>query len=259
MKLENNYNLNSYNFLYSLVIVLTLLICTADRSVQAQSKSKESDKLEKKMTQVSGSDFIDVIITPKGGWSSGLTNELNNKGALKKKSFTNFSFQVFKVKRSDIDNIASRADVDFIALDDTVKTLGHMTNTTGANAVRNINGNSNPLNGTGVGIVIVDSGIDPNHVSFKDDSGNSRIVYNQDFTGENRTTDPYGHGTHVASIAAGNNSVSNGAYEGVAPNAKLINLRVLIRFGVNFGFACSIKAAAPETAGVAIEVPDKYI
>lgn len=227
MKLEYKNNLKTFNRFSLFAAMLALFICAASSQVLAQSKPKESDKLEKKMSQVSGSDFIDVIITPKGGWTSGLTTELTNKGALKKKSFTNFSFQAFKVKRSDISNIASRSDVAFIALDDTVKTLGHMTNTTGANAVRNINGSNNPLNGTGVGIVIVDSGIDPNHVSFKDAAGVSRIVYNQDFTGENRTNDPYGHGTHVAGIAAGNGIVSSGAYEGVASNAKLINLRVL--------------------------------
>ena len=34
---------------------------------------------------------------------------------------------------------------------------------------------------------------------------------------------------------------------------------ILIIFGVSFGFACSIRAAAPETIGVAIEVPLRYI
>src|SRR5207244_7306240 len=56
---------------------------------------------------------------------------------------------------------------------------------------------------------------------------NVRVIANQDFTGENRTDDPYGHGSHVASIAAGNGRVSNAAYLGIAPNAKIINLRVL--------------------------------
>src|ERR671920_1009351 len=46
-------------------------------------------------------------------------------------------------------------------------------------------------------------------------------------TGEGRTDDPYGHGTHVASIVAGNGRISNASYTGVAPNANLINLRVL--------------------------------
>ena len=65
------------------------------------------------------------------------------------------------------------------------------------------------------------------HVDFKDKNGNSRIVFNKDFTGENRTDDPYGHGSHVSAIAGGNGLVSNAAYLGIAPNAKLINLRVL--------------------------------
>src|SRR6185436_13501853 len=41
------------------------------------------------------------------------------------------------------------------------------------------------------------------------------------------TDDPFGHGTHVAAVAAGNSHVSDGAYTGIAPRAKLINVRVL--------------------------------
>src|SRR6185436_6719707 len=59
-----------------------------------------------------------------------------------------------------------------------------------------------------------------------------RVAYSEDFTGEGRTDDPYGHGTHVASLAAGNGRISNGQYVGIAPNAKLINLRVLNSEGV---------------------------
>jgi serine protease AprX len=49
-----------------------------------------------------------------------------------------------------------------------------------------------------------------------------------DFTGgSGLTSDPYGHGTHVAAIAAGNGIVSQGAYMGIAPDANILNLRVL--------------------------------
>ena len=54
-----------------------------------------------------------------------------------------------------------------------------------------------------------------------------------DFTGSGSpATDPFGHGTHVAALAAGNGSVAGGAYTGVAPNANVINLRVLDEDGV---------------------------
>lgn len=65
-------------------------------------------------------------------------------------------------------------------------------------------------------------------------TGPNRIVYSYNFT----TTDPtdtldsYGHGTHVAGLIAGNGSNSTGSqfsrtFLGIAPDADLINLRVL--------------------------------
>ena len=116
----------------------------------------------------------------------------------------------------------------YVSLDKQMKSLGHVSQTTGADAVRT---QTTPtpytLDGSGVAIAVLDSGIYQQHVSFLGTTGTSRIIVNKDFTGENRTDDPYGHGTHVASIAAGNGRVSNGAYTGVAPNAKIVNLRVL--------------------------------
>ena len=58
--------------------------------------------------------------------------------------------------------------------------------------------NDNALDGSGVGIAILDSGIDTGHDSFLNGSNGVRVVYNEDFTNEGRTDDPYGHGTHVA-------------------------------------------------------------
>ncbi len=84
------------------------------------------------------------------------------------------------------------------------------------------------LDGTGIGIAVLDSGIDTGHASFLESKGNGlRVVYSKDFTGEGRTDDPHGHGTHVASIAAGNGRVARAEYVGIAPNANIINLRVL--------------------------------
>jgi serine protease AprX len=83
--------------------------------------------------------------------------------------------------------------------------------------------------GSGVGIAIIDSGITP--VDDLTTGGVSRIVYSQDFVGTG-TNDFYGHGTHVAGIAAGNATDSTcptctRTLKGMAPNANLINLRVL--------------------------------
>ena len=75
--------------------------------------------------------------------------------------------------------------------------------------------------GAGVKICIIDTGIDPNHPDFA-----GRIAQAQDFTGEG-PVDGNGHGTHVASVAAGNGKASNGKYRGVAPDATILSAKVL--------------------------------
>src|SRR5205085_3781028 len=97
------------------------------------------------------------------------------------------------------------------------------------------------LDGTGIGIAVLDSGIDITHKAFLGNDDRLRIVVNKDFTGEGRTDDPYGHGTHVATIAAGNGRISNARYIGIAPNANLLNLRVLNSQGA--GSVSSVLAA----------------
>src|SRR4051812_17013420 len=80
--------------------------------------------------------------------------------------------------------------------------------------------------GNGIGVGIIDSGIAP----VPDLWG--RIAGFYDFTNGQPGTasfpiDGYGHGTHVAGLVAGSGMMSNGQYTGVAPNARLIGLRVL--------------------------------
>lgn len=58
-------------------------------------------------------------------------------------------------------------------------------------------------NGSGRKIAILDTGIDPNHVLFHFANGTSKIIAQVDFTDDNDPYDYHGHGTHVASIAAG--------------------------------------------------------
>ena len=72
------------------------------------------------------------------------------------------------------------------------------------------------LDGTGVTVAILDSGIDATHPDFA-----GKIVANENFTTDPNADDVVGHGTHVASIIAGSGAKSGGKYKGVAPGAKL--------------------------------------
>jgi len=188
-------------------------------------RQKVSADLQQQLGQ---SGKVNVVVKSVKAWTSTLDTAVKNNNGTVTKSFANFPLRTVSLPASAVAALAARADVDYVALDREVKLLGHVSLTTGADAAR-VMANSNPAyDGTGIGIAVLDSGIDPNHTALTQESGGAtRIAYSKDFTGENRTDDPYGHGTHVASIAAGNGQVSNGAYRGIAPNAKLVNLRVL--------------------------------
>ncbi|MBI1296162.1 S8 family serine peptidase [bacterium] len=110
-----------------------------------------------------------------------------------------------------------------------------------------------PKRGSSVTVAVVDSGIAP-HWDLNDANGNSRILVHAGFlNGQNyefpaqsfdsyflwfletsgiTIDDFYGHGTHVAGTIAGNGQRSNGAYMGVAPETKLIDMKVINDHGV---------------------------
>jgi|Deesub1362B_J571_1020462.scaffolds.fasta_scaffold00360_6 subtilisin family serine protease len=88
------------------------------------------------------------------------------------------------------------------------------------------------INGSGVKIAILDTGIDKTHLDLDDLDDNPqtidpKVVAERCFTDENHTTDGYGHGTHCAGIAAGTGKASNYTYVGVASAAQLLNGKVL--------------------------------
>ncbi|MFG2936565.1 S8 family serine peptidase [Streptomyces sp. NPDC048282] len=76
--------------------------------------------------------------------------------------------------------------------------------------------------GKGVKIAVLDTGVDADHPDLK-----GQVAESRNFSTSADTDDHYGHGTHVASIAAGTGAGSHGTYKGVAPDAKILNGKVL--------------------------------
>src|SRR5690349_10304679 len=195
-------------------------------------KKKISRDIVKKVSDGHGADLVRVIIQPVNQPELSLDSTLEFTGSNIRK-LKLFQTRIVTLPAQAALTLASRNDVAYVALSREARPMGHLSLTTGADQVRaTTNSTSSSLDGSGIGIAIIDSGIDTNHRSFLDRSNSVRVVYNEDFTGEGRTDDPYGHGTHVASLAAGNGRISNAQYTGIAPNANLINLRVLNSQGV---------------------------
>ncbi|MFF7978128.1 S8 family serine peptidase [Streptomyces sp. NPDC007901] len=102
-------------------------------------------------------------------------------------------------------------------------------------------------NGKGVKIAVLDTGVDATHPDLKD-----QVIESKNFTSAADATDHFGHGTHVASIAAGTGAKSHGKYTGVAPGAKILNGKVLddTGSGDDSGILAGMEWAAAQGADI---------
>ncbi|MFI9242604.1 S8 family peptidase [Streptomyces sp. NPDC053086] len=101
--------------------------------------------------------------------------------------------------------------------------------------------------GKGVKVAVLDTGVDTTHPDLKD-----QVVESKNFTPAADATDHFGHGTHVASIVAGTGAKSGGKFKGVAPDAKLLNGKVLddTGSGDDSGILAGMEWAAAQGADV---------
>ncbi|MGW1805046.1 S8 family peptidase [Streptomyces sp. NPDC002078] len=101
--------------------------------------------------------------------------------------------------------------------------------------------------GKGVKVAVLDTGVDTSHPDLKD-----QVIASRNFSGAADATDHFGHGTHVASIVAGTGAKSGGKYKGVAPDAEILNGKVLddTGSGDDSGILAGMEWAAQQGASV---------
>jgi serine protease AprX len=141
-----------------------------------------------------------------------------------------FNSAAFTIPVSALTAMDNDSEIASVTIDHPMTAMDDLTN--GATGVASA-WNSG-YTGTGIGVAVIDSGINGNHPDLWNANHTaSRVVYHQDFTGTATTNsagakyDLYGHGTHVAGIIGGNGYLSGGQYEGVAPGVNLVDLRAL--------------------------------
>ena len=85
--------------------------------------------------------------------------------------------------------------------------------------------------GRGVTIAVLDTGVHAAHPDLSDlQTGASRVIHCVDFSAEGASEaqcqDTFGHGTFMAGLMAGNGASSGGTYQGTAPEASIVSVKL---------------------------------
>src|SRR3989449_1485918 len=201
-------------------------------SIANGDEHKLSKDLEALKNGPSGAT-VDVIIQFNQTPTDAHHQKVQDRGGALKTRLDVIKGAHYSVPVESLEALADDPDVAYISPDRQLN--GSLDNT--AAAVNAKVAWQSGWDGTGIGVAVIDSGITGHSDLYNTGGGGGklRIVYSQDFVGGG-TNDYYGHGEHVAGIIAGSGKGSNYStylrtFKGIAPNANLINLRVLDQNG----------------------------
>ena len=227
-----------------------------------------SPDLNRISAQAIHTQTVRVIAQAQKGNIAGLRDEIIRQGGKPLGELELIDAVVAELPAISLNSVANAPDSLYLSADSqtfsSVVETGsqiHLLATTGASQVIGADGLANNrssvvqqsgyiartgVNGSGVTIAVLDSGIyggDGLHSDLRSltNSSSSRVIYRRNFVSEEPLSeqqlrvgyDPYGHGTHVAAVAAGagldSMRMTGGAatFAGMAFNANLIDLRVI--------------------------------
>jgi len=228
------------------VLILTTSFCLAQNkispdlqtAVTLSTVASKSALLKSLASQagVSTNPSVNVIVQYAVAPSQTNYSTATSAGATLTGQFASFQGATYSVPLSAVGQmVSSDPTISYVSLDRPLSgatDYGDGTQATSLDIARNMG-----FDGSGVGVAVIDSGIATHNDLKSANSGGSRILYSQNFVpGTTSTADAYGHGTHVAGIIGGNgyNSTCYNCavtFRGIAPNVRLINLRVLDQNG----------------------------
>jgi len=224
----------SMGFVAVLAACLMLLAAPAASAQGRENLHKASPPLQQLLAGLDHSTVVDVIVQYQVTPQQKHLDRVMNRGGRSKRHLGVITAEAYTLPLSAVQNLLDDADVAHVSLDHNV----NLTSTTTDFYDQAVNAPyawSSGLDGSGIGIAVIDSGI-TDQGDFSGANG-SRVVYgaNLNLDGVNNA---YGHGTHVAGILAGNGTNSTGpnyfeTFKGIAPNANLLSFRVLDGNGVS--------------------------
>ena len=194
-------------------------ITKPEEKIHSELKKEIEENPEKTITVLVQVEEYEEL-KAKGLVLGDIGDKIKEGGGSVKGQFNIGNIIAVEIKAKDIEDIAGDDSVEGVWPNREVKAfLDNSVNYINAPSVWNLS-----YTGKNVKIAILDTGIDSNHTMLS-----GKVEAEAVFTGENHAYDGNGHGTHVAGIAAGKKTTEG--YNGVAPDALLLNAKVLTDSG----------------------------
>ncbi len=217
--------------LLALTAILALVFVTLPpvAAQGAPGSGKLSREVADRVRAAGPDDLLPVIIQTVGEPSDQHFTRLHGRGGAVKDRYASIHGYSARVPASQIGALADDPEIERVSYDSPVQAAMDVAYpAVKADLAFTASGG---LDGTGVGIAIVDTGIQL-HADLSRPKETAQIVEVEIVMHEQGIQDYYGHGTHVAGIINGNGYSSSDRYSyrtfrGLAPGARLISVRAL--------------------------------
>ncbi len=240
--------------LLCLILLAVLTVGSAAGGSSTKAKGRLAPDLVEAIHKHSPNHVVRLVVNLDEESYTLLSDRVTTLGGVVRGEYHRVGQMVVDLPAGAVERLTEVEGLDYVAPDRPVSGLAsHLGTTTGASQVYRTSGSDwsflakgssvSGFNGAGVAVAVVDSGIDPDEVDLRD-GGRHRTILTKTFAGSGTGDDPYGHGTHVAGIIAGNGDASLRAgfdFTGIATAASLVNLKVLDDRG--HGYISSVVAA----------------
>src|SRR5918994_3398680 len=122
--------------IFALLISLCTGILVGDRTSARTNQPQERGRkaapdLRHRLSNAQAGERVRVVIQPKAGGNDELDSVLRNHGASRESRFHNFAARVVELPASAVANLEAHGDVAYVSLDREMRSLGHVSQTSG--------------------------------------------------------------------------------------------------------------------------------